>query len=137
MIDIKMIEIRDSMTCTAAFAVRFIGAASEQERWLLHKMGWGNEQIDGVVRSNIINGMIYQEKASNIHPTYLIDPNYGRCNYCPDDWGIEGNTFEVVHDYLIEHWDEVRSGDVVDVEFILKKTDKPKISDRFSSLSET
>jgi hypothetical protein len=34
------------------------------------------------------------------------------------------------HNYIIEHWYELKDGDVVDVEFILGESDRPKTSER-------
>jgi hypothetical protein len=36
-----------------------------------------------------------------------------------------GRTFPVGHNWIIEHWDELRHGDVVDVRFILGETVAP------------
>jgi len=36
------------------------------------------------------------------------------------------------HKYIKEHWDELRSGSVVDVEFILGESKEPKASERTS-----
>ena len=43
-------------------------------------------------------------------------------------WG--GRTYPVAHDWIINHWDELLDGDVVDVEFILGETDVRKQSER-------
>lgn len=46
----------------------------------------------------------------------------------PYAWG--GRTYPVAHNYIIEHWDELRDGSVVDVQFILGETDAPERSER-------
>jgi hypothetical protein len=33
------------------------------------------------------------------------------------------------HHWIIEHWDELKDSDVVDVEFILGETQQPKVSE--------
>jgi hypothetical protein len=35
-----------------------------------------------------------------------------------------------VHHWLLDHWGEIKSGDVVDVEFILGETATLKVSER-------
>ena len=39
----------------------------------------------------------------------------------------------MAHHYIIEHWDKLRDGDVVDVSFILGETQQPKVSERFTT----
>lgn len=46
----------------------------------------------------------------------------------PYAWG--GRTYSVAHKYIIEHWTELKDGDVVDVSFILGETSSSKISER-------
>lgn len=48
--------------------------------------------------------------------------------YDPFQWTI--GTMPTAHRWLIAHWDEVRSGDVVDVEFLLGQSSAPKVSER-------
>lgn len=50
-----------------------------------------------------------------------------------DPYGWGGRTYPVAHNYIIEHWDELRDGDVIDVSFILGETKSPKISERVSA----
>lgn len=51
----------------------------------------------------------------------------------PYAWG--GRTRPVAHKYIIEHWNELRDGDVVDVQFILGETDKPKLSESLTAVA--
>lgn len=44
-------------------------------------------------------------------------------------WG-GARTMSVAHDYIAKNWDKLRSGDVIDVEFILGETKTPKKSER-------
>lgn len=53
------------------------------------------------------------------------------CSNDPHHW--RGRTFPVAHAWIIEHWDELSDGDVVDVQFILGETTKPKISERLEA----
>lgn len=49
----------------------------------------------------------------------------------PYRWG--GRTMPVAHKYIIENWEKLRDGDVVDVQFILGETKEPKVSERLST----
>ena len=45
----------------------------------------------------------------------------------PHQWAqTGGRTMKVAHQHMIDHWDELVSGQVVDVEFILGETAWPK-----------
>jgi hypothetical protein len=37
------------------------------------------------------------------------------------------------HKYIIEHWYDLKTGDVVDVEFALGESEKPKLSERITT----
>ena len=52
-----------------------------------------------------------------------------RTQYDPHSWG--GRTMPVAHQYIVDNWNELRSGQVVDVEFILGETKEPKRSEAF------
>jgi len=47
-----------------------------------------------------------------------------------DPYAWDCRTWQVAHHYIIEHWHELKDGDVVDVEFILKERTAPKESER-------
>lgn len=63
----------------------------------------------------------------NIAITHL-DASGGKCLNDPYSWG--GRTYPVAHHYIIENWEKLRDGDVVDVEFILGEKPTPKVSKR-------
>jgi hypothetical protein len=51
----------------------------------------------------------------------------------PYSWGIRNKgprTFPVAHNWIIDHFDEISDGDVIDVEFILGETKQPKTTER-------
>lgn len=54
--------------------------------------------------------------------------------YDPYDWPGSSRTMQVAHSYIDEHFDELKSGDVIDVEFILGETKEKKPSEKFESL---
>lgn len=51
-----------------------------------------------------------------------------KCSNDPYHW--DGRTYPVAHKFIIEHWRQLKDGDVVDVQFILGETKEPKISER-------
>lgn len=105
--DVKLIEVRDRATFISAIAIK-LSYGTPKERFLMRHAGYAEAQIDPQVQEPL-----------GLEPYVLfgrIDGG-GTLEYDPYAWG--GRTMPVVHQYLIKHWSEVRSGDVVDVEFIL------------------
>ena len=48
-----------------------------------------------------------------------------------DPSGWCDRTFQIAHLWFIDHWDELKDGDVIDVEFILGESSEAKTSERF------
>lgn len=44
-------------------------------------------------------------------------------------WGNQARTLQVAHQYILDHFDELESGAVIDVEFILGESGNPKLSE--------
>jgi len=112
----KALEIRDTGTFIAALAVDMnpdgeLWAVGEAQRYLLRRCGYA---CDG--RPNIV--------------LTRLDGN-GKATNDPYEWG--GRTWPVAHNHIIENWDSLNDGDVVDVEFILGETAAPKQSERATS----
>jgi hypothetical protein len=115
----KALEVRDEGTFIAVLAVDMNPSVGEHwtpeeltgQRYLLRRCGY---PCDG--EPNII--------------LTRLDGN-GKATNDPYEWG--GRTWPVAHHYIIEHWNELKDGDVVDVSHILGETDKPKISERITS----
>lgn len=111
----KTIEVRDAATFIPALAVKF-SPTNLDDRYLLARAGYGTHQAE-------------QEK-------YIL---FGRLDghsslmYSPNQWGGDTRTMPTVHLHLIDHWDEIESGDVIDVQFLLGETDEPKISEAIRS----
>lgn len=104
----KILEIRDSATFIAVLAID-MNAPDDPERYYLRRYGHPNDGAPNILLARV-NGD-------------------GTASNDPYAWG--GRTFPVAHNYIIEHWRELKSGDVVDVEFILGERDAPKVSERF------
>lgn len=95
----KMIEIRDSMTCIPTVAIKML-ACDPVEQKFLWRCGYPK---DG---SSITLMRLSDQKATN-------DP-YG--------WHALGTglrTMQVAHDYILKYYDTLRNGQVVDVRTIL------------------
>ncbi len=123
---VKALELRDEGTFIALLAVDMNSTwvmsfgetndertasieAAEAQRYLLRRVGY---PCDG--RPNIVI-------------THMSADGHRACND-PHYW--KDRTFAVAHAYIIEHWAELRDGDVVDVQFILGETTEPKKSER-------
>ena len=132
----KLIEIRDKGTFIPAIAVALTVAEAKpgftaesyrgdaptdterylKEQYLLRRAGYSADRIRHYASEPYI---------------LLTDLTGGRpCNYDAFDW--TDRTWHFVHVYLDANWSKVRSGDVIDVEFILNETDTPKTSERLT-----
>lgn len=49
-------------------------------------------------------------------------------------WPAHNRTMRIAHGHVIQHWDELKSGDVIDVEWILGLSAAPKKSESRSFL---
>lgn len=119
---VKALELRDEGTFIPLLAVDMnpagmthavrAGESPDAQRYLLRRCGY---PCDG---------------RPNIAITHLSADGH-KCSNDPYYWG--GRTYPVAHDYIIEHWNELRDGDVIDVQFILGETTAPKLSERTTS----
>lgn len=75
------------------------------------------------------------------HSGYAFDPalilvttlNHPQSSYDPFKWsGGGGRTLFEAHLYIQDHFDELKTGDVIDVEYILKETETPKVPQRYT-----
>ena len=105
--EVKTFEIRDSATFVPVMATRLL-PRNERDIFLLRRAGFGFEHLCVMM-------------------TLLGD---GRGSYDPYSWG--GRTYPVAHNYILEHWDELENGAVIDVEFILGEKPTAKVSEQFS-----
>ena len=116
---VKALEIRDEATFIAALAVDMNPSVGEHwtpeelnaQRYLLRRCGYPCDGKPNVILTRL-NGS-------------------GEATNDPYEWG--GRTWHVAHNYIIAHWAELRDGDVVDVQYILGETDKPKLSEQMEA----
>lgn len=116
MMNAKILEIRDEATFIPVLAVDMnpeyeLNDAARAQRYYLRRCGY---PCDG---------------KPNIGITHLSADGKPFCND-PYHWG--GRTYPVAHKYIIENWNKLRDGDVVDVQFILGETKEPKMSERLA-----
>lgn len=103
----KTIEIRDAMTFIPALAIR-LDPSNAADEYLLAREGY--------------------ERGRQGQYVLLVWLARGKAEYDPNAWG--GRTLPIAHKQLIDHWTEIQSGDVVDVEWIAGITNTPKESER-------
>ena len=102
---VKVLEIRDEGTFFPMLCINMGWCENEAQHRLLHGVGY---PLDG--RPNIA-------------------VCHARCSYdriTNDPFQHDGRTYPVAHHYIIDHWDELNDGDVVDVQFILGETTTKK-----------
>ena len=107
----KVLEIRDSMTHIEALAIRMLADNPIQDYGIHERCG---HPRDG---SSIVLMLLNDCRATND----------------PYEWGALGldpRTMLVAHNYIIDHFTELKDGDVVDVEFILHEVTEPKKPER-------
>lgn len=105
----KALEIRDTGTFIAVLAVD-MNPTEEYQDYLLRRCGYA---CDG--RPNVL--------------VTRLDAN-GKASNDPYAW--HNRTWRIAHNYIIEHWNELNNGDVIDVQFILGETTTKKLSERLS-----
>lgn len=101
----KLFEIRDEGTHIPSMAIRFV-ADADDESYPLRRAGYGV-------------GMPY---------VILVNLLTGKSNYDPFAWG--GRTMHAAHDTIGAKWHDLKSGQVIDVEYELGITTTPKSSER-------
>ena len=116
--EVKLFEIRDRGTFIPVMAVRLIvnemGDAGEVEFFLLRRAGYSKDQI----------------LISQAEPYIILCKLDGiEAQYDPFAWPNR-RTMGTVHRHIIDLWQELKSGDVIDVEFLLGETQTPKKSER-------
>ncbi len=107
--DAQTFEIRDSDTFIPALGIR-LNPAREEDRYLIARAGYGRRAAD--------------------QGTYILLLRLADCeaHKDPSEWSY-GRTMRVAHDYIGQNWNELPTGAVVDVQFILGERPAPKASE--------
>lgn len=114
----KALEIRDNGTFIPALAVDANPSCNVtdddhddmiiRQRYLLRRCGYACDGRPNIILTRLSGG--------------------GQATNDPYAWG--GRTWPVAHNYIIEHWDALSDGDVIDVRHILGETLEPAKSER-------
>lgn len=105
----KLVEIRDKGTFIPAVAFDCSLSGNSYDDYLLRRAGYGENRCILLAR---LDG--------------------GQAHYDPYDWG--NRTWQVAHNHIEKNWDEIADSEVIDVEFILGESDKPKKSERYETV---
>jgi hypothetical protein len=136
---VKLFEIRDRATFIPVMAVHLLARAKEarlqsqpalnppspnaigsmvnddHEEFLLRWAGYAQAQITN----------------ADAPPYILLTNNLGgggSWEYDPYNW--DNRSMKAAHIYIADHWNDLISGQVIDVEFILGESKTPKVSER-------
>ena len=127
----KLIEIRDEGTCILALGIQMLAIIPGIDTPFTSDIREMHE--GGLLRDWFIHQRSgYPRDGSSIMLMCLAD---GRATNDPYELGSRGmgpRTMQNAHNHIIEHWDELRDGAVVDVQVILGETTVQKKSERLS-----
>lgn len=98
----KVFEVRDSATLLPVLAVKMEGH-TEKEKKIVGRGGFASYHI------------------------LVTDLENKETNHDPFAW--DNSTMKTIHQYLIQHFDEVENTDVIDAEFIRGESQQPKSSE--------
>lgn len=102
---IKLLEVRDRATFLPVFAIS-TEASNEGQRFLLRASGY-SQNSDLVLFGRLRGGDTYY-----------------------DTYAWKDRTMTMAHEYIEQHFHELKDGDVIDVEYILGETQTKKVSER-------
>lgn len=105
----KALEVRDEGTFIPVLAVD-MNPDNDAQRYLLRRCGYACAGEPNIIVTRL--------------------SGEGQATNDPYSWSSSARTFPVAHNYIIDHWEELNDGDVVDVEFILGEKPTKKTSER-------
>ncbi len=109
-----MLEVRDNMTFIPVLAIN-LACENGEQRYLLSRAGYG---------------LFYKEQAK--HTVLIKMAGEIIAQHDPFDWKPALiRTMSTAHKYIRDHFDSLKDGDVIDVEFILGETEKCKTSEQY------
>lgn len=109
----KTFEVRDRHTFIPVLAVK-LEPSNQGDRYLLARAGYGPSPEA-------------QEKYIQL---IRIQGGHGPTTCDPYEW--DDRTFFTAHQHLVENFDQLESGAVIDVQFILGETSAPEKSERLT-----
>jgi hypothetical protein len=111
MVETKLVEVRDIGTFIPALVIRMT-AENESQGYLMGRAGFLKPPLQ-FQPSVILMKLSDQEATADSYA-----------------WKSGARTMPVAHEWLLDHFDDIEDGSVVDVEFILGETNEPKKSER-------
>ncbi len=113
--EVKTLEIRDAGTFIPVMAIN-LDPRDEAERWLFARAGYGP---DGDAQSQYV---------------VVVKLATLECQHGPYGWyDTSPRTMLLAHQHIVENWQFLTNGDVIDVEYILGETTIRKVSERLES----
>jgi hypothetical protein len=106
--EVKCLEIRDEGTFIPVICIRPV-AENNAQRYLLRRDGYRADATE--------------------HCIIMIDAQCRGVSYTPYGWENGDRTKPQAHRYIEKNWHTLADGDVIDVQYILKETAAPKISE--------
>jgi len=108
-LEAKALEIRDRATCIPGLAIRMLAEPGDvAQEWLFHSKAGYPRDGSGIV---------------------LMHMDDQRAHSDPYDW-VGSRTMCAAHQYIQEHFDDLKDGEVVDVRVILGEEKVPAETDR-------
>lgn len=104
--DVKLFEVRDRGTCIMAFGLATCSRV-EREQKMLRRSGFSFDS-DLILFGRIDGGL---------------------CHYDIYESQNGARTMFEAHKHITENWNNLRSGDIIDVEYILGESPHPKETD--------
>jgi len=108
--EVKIVEIRDEGTFFPMLCINLGEADNEAQRYLMRRCGY---PVAGFPNIAVCHLRCHLDRITND----------------PFQWS-GSRTYAVAHHYILDHWSQIRDGDVIDVEFILGETQVKKTSER-------
>lgn len=106
--DTKTFEIVDRATFIPVIGVRLVpGPGNHADEYLIRRAGFLTKTWTNVMLTKLVSG---------------------EGNYDPPQW--KDRTMMTAHKYITDNWDSLRSGAVIDVEYILGESRTHKTSER-------
>jgi len=106
---IKYFEVRDSCTFIPVVAM-LTESDDEREQYLLKRTGYGPDgALVILMRLDTLN--------AQYSPSFWLD-----------------RTMSLAHEHISEKFDNLETGDVIDVQYILGETEEPKVSEKLDDV---
>jgi len=123
----KAIEIRDKGTFIPAIAIKMTPAfvpAAQLEANSRQRQAYDHERY--LLRRS---GYVFDEPCCVMLVRMDANGSPRQASYDPHGWGAGNRTYIVAHTYIVQNFEALENGQVVDVEFILGETQQAKESE--------